>query len=882
MTRLSRQSRRSVAILSAAVGVLAGLSCNDGTTPIAAFGTAASMLIVSGDVQQAAVGTELPAAVVVRVVDSAGRAVSGQIVVYRVVAGGGTVFAGTGQTNTSGESRERWTLGTVATDSQRLEARAVDATTGAALVFAVFKATALPASASKFKKASADSFQAPSGTPVSSPPSVKVVDQYDNPVAGSVVTFSVTAGGGSLTGGVQTTSASGTATVGRWTMGSTLGTNTLSASSPGLLGSPITFTATATQRQLALTTSAAGAVNGTPFLTQPVVAIRDAGGNTLTGDSTSVVTMTTSATVVGTASATAVGGIARFTGVGVTGTAGASYTLTFSSPGMLSATQTVVPADYETFALGASQEWFNTTEGAKGAGTLSTQARSYSASWNNANFRFYSSMYDGAGVLIGANDTAASPLNWTRNGAPWQNDPTSAGRTNVQWFWSGGADESGGVRGGFYGSLRRANELLFYIRVNHVVIRNAADTKRAETFAQLMQGAALSGIALNYDKGFYVDENTPAYDSVSFAPLAYVSRRVLRDSAVAKLKAAVALANANSFTTVPTWTGGYSYSSLQIRQIANTMVALTLANYPRDASEAAGVDWAQVAAAASSGIAADFVFKSDGCSTFCLEVLAWFNLIDTGRLSTRVARLLDPTTQKDPYPLNIGNPQPNSADKRLGNGSFGDASLVAGFGTTPKTLAGGTDFAWSTAAIFRPDRGYYHQSNLAHIRYDATGIQSPTGVYGYNGDAPALTVAQNDLTLAEAKLRTGDIAGAVTLINKTRVTRGNLPAATTGLTIGGPTDGPCTSTGKLAVDLVTACTIYSMMLYEKEVELLGVGAQPYYEQRRLPLVTAPRLMIQGLIPGTPREMPVPWFVLQARAEGLYTWGGTGLPNSSPP
>ena len=39
-------------------------------------------------------------------------------------------------------------------------------------------------------------------------------------------------------------------------------------------------------------------------------------------------------------------------------------------------------------------------------------------------------------------------------------------------------------------------------------------------------------------------------------------------------------------------------------------------------------------------------------------------------MSTRVAALLDPATQTDPWPA-AGNPQPNSSDKRLGNGSGG-------------------------------------------------------------------------------------------------------------------------------------------------------------------------------------------------------------------
>lgn len=82
-------------------------------------------------------------------------------------------------------------------------------------------------------------------TPVATRPAVIVKDAAGDPVSGVSVTFAVSPDGGSATGIVQTTDASGVATVGSWTMGSTAGTNTLTATSGTLAGSPVTFTATA-------------------------------------------------------------------------------------------------------------------------------------------------------------------------------------------------------------------------------------------------------------------------------------------------------------------------------------------------------------------------------------------------------------------------------------------------------------------------------------------------------------------------------------------------------------------------------------------------------------------------------------------------------------
>ena len=98
-----------------------------------------TMSVVSGDGQVGTPGAELPAPLVARVEDSRGRPVVGQIVNFRVVSGGGSVFAGAAISNRNGLVQERWTLGFGGL--QRVEARAVDPATGAPLTFAVFTAT---------------------------------------------------------------------------------------------------------------------------------------------------------------------------------------------------------------------------------------------------------------------------------------------------------------------------------------------------------------------------------------------------------------------------------------------------------------------------------------------------------------------------------------------------------------------------------------------------------------------------------------------------------------------------------------------------------------------------------------------------------------------
>lgn len=481
------------------------------------------------------------------------------------------------------------------------------------------------------------------------------------------------------------------------------------------------------------------------------------------------------------------------------------------------------PAALEALAGGTLRTYFNTYQGMEASGVLTTQAQSYTSSWNNFNMNFYSSI-DGDG---------------TRGTRSWQNDPAAAGRTSIQWLWTG-----------YYSTLSSATDVVKAIRKDNVVINNPTDTKRAEAIGLLMQGATLAGIALNYDKGYIVDENA------DLAALEYSNRKQMRDAAVAKLLEAATAAKAAQFTTPAGWTNGRTYTSDQIARLAYTLAASTLAYYPRSAAENAQVNWGLVVTYAAQGMSSgtpfDFVFTGDGCSSWCNELLYWFNGIDGGRVHTRVSNMLDPVTQRSPWPGNPGNGKPNSPDKRLGDGSFGDESLIDGFGTYPRTANGGSDFAWSGVAPFRPDRGSYHQSNIAHTRYDLSGNQDPTAIYGGYGPTPIVSAAQNDLLWAEGLLRSGGSAAtAATLINKTRVTRGGLSPASA-------TEGTAGLLAKLS--------------YENEIELMGLGAVPFYNRRR----------VDGLLAGTPAEMPVPALELGVLGQPLYTWGGANPRNSPTP
>ena len=128
------------------------------------------------------------------------------------------------------------------------------------------------------------------GSAAGAPPSVIVKDASNNPVQNVAVTFTVTGGGGSIvpvSPATVNTNASGVATLTTWTLGTTVGVNTVTAAVTGLSGSPVTFTATSTAGA-ANTIAANSSVSqtatvNTTVAAAPSVRVTDANNNPVSG-----------------------------------------------------------------------------------------------------------------------------------------------------------------------------------------------------------------------------------------------------------------------------------------------------------------------------------------------------------------------------------------------------------------------------------------------------------------------------------------------------------------------------------------------------------------------------------------------------------------------
>lgn len=162
------------------------------------------------------------------------------------------------------------------------------------------------------------------GTALGSPFVVTVTDAGGNPVSGVSVTFAINSVPGGATGQSLSTTGTTTAANGqastKLTLGNAIGAYTVTATSAGLTGSPVTFTANATGK-LAITSVNGGAnpTAGTPF--SVIVQAQDASGTPVNVAANTAVTLSRSAgtgTLGGTLTGTILAGGSSVTISGVT------------------------------------------------------------------------------------------------------------------------------------------------------------------------------------------------------------------------------------------------------------------------------------------------------------------------------------------------------------------------------------------------------------------------------------------------------------------------------------------------------------------------------------------------------------------------------------
>jgi adhesin/invasin len=311
-----------VQTLNAQVGTLTPLTISANVTP----GAPAAVAISAGNAQTGAVGSALPTRPAVVVRDAAGNPVQGVQVNFTVTQGGGSIPAGTILTDAQGVATgPQWTLGPTA-GAQTLQATVLaNGVTGNPLTFT---ATATAGAPARLEAVSGTASQtATVGTALSSGtlPAVTVRDAQGNPVQNVPVTFAITGGGGTGTGLTATTDVNGVARIGGFTLGTTAGPNTITATATGVTGSAA-FVITGTPGAAASGTIAGGNNQevraGGALQVGPSVRVVDQFGNPVAGVTVNFVVTSGGASLLGSTQTTNSQGIATVGGVTLGATPG--------------------------------------------------------------------------------------------------------------------------------------------------------------------------------------------------------------------------------------------------------------------------------------------------------------------------------------------------------------------------------------------------------------------------------------------------------------------------------------------------------------------------------------------------------------------------------
>jgi len=416
----------------------------------------------------------------------------------------------------------------------------------------------------------------------------------------------------------------------------------------------------------------------------------------------------------------------------------------------------------------------------------------------------------------------------------------------------------------------------FFARGIHV--GSLARDARAKSFAYFAYGYALGQLAMFYDSAAIV---TPADTNILTLPDFSPATQVLAAS-LSALDSALDIANSAGATTgiegwpIPaTWVSSTTTAGPDLatwRRLVRSYRAKFRAGIARTPAQRAAVDWAAVIADATNGITADFVVKADFVAGWESGWVQQLRVASTwSQMTPMILGMGDTTGAYDTWlQMPLASRTPTSA--AFPGGLFllrtPDRRFPAGNTRAVQQAVTGTSRSGPVAP------------SILYFRNRPTGDDTPAepwGTWFYDnwrnwaigasgGDGPYVlfAVAENDMLAAEGYLRTGQVALAAPLIDKTRVRAGLTPV--TGITdlvtpVGG--GNRCVPRVPQPPNYnVTACgTIFEAMKWEKRIETSMIGyAQWYLDSRGW----------GDLVQGTPLEWPLPWQELYARGMPSYT------------
>lgn len=433
--------------------------------------------------------------------------------------------------------------------------------------------------------------------------------------------------------------------------------------------------------------------------------------------------------------------------------------------------------------------------------------------------------YPGMALSTAGDEITSSWGNWHMRNASWEprfaydNSPSYGyrGFNETPWY-------------NCYAGISSANDGLRAIAGDPQFFGD--DTPMAHAFAKWVQGLCHCFLGFFFDQAFIFDESVNLEtDVLEFSPYGDVM-----DAGIAMLEECITLCNANDFTLPDTWMNGLACTNEYLAQLCHSYIARYLAWEGRRPADRVAADWNAIMNHAQQGITENFILTGDGNYWWCrlqghTQHPVWCRADNNA---------LGPADTSGNYQAWLATPLEermhfliHTADRRI---------------TGPDSAQqDGKYFSYEGTPNHPADRGTYHFSAYMLHRY-------PHWDLGYTGDMYLFTTNELDLLVAEGLLHTGgDAATIAELINRTRVTNGELPPATAADPVGTINDAHFSN------------TLWGMYKHEMFIENFCVTAGTGYASRR---------GWGELIPGTPLHWPVPGKELEILLLENYTHGGT--------
>ena len=453
-------------------------------------------------------------------------------------------------------------------------------------------------------------------------------------------------------------------------------------------------------------------------------------------------------------------------------------------------------------------------------------AGAYTSVWSVIHYS-----YPGSAFSTAADAHSSSWGNWGMRDSGWEprktydNDPAYSYNNIAETPW-----------GGLYGALAAVRDGFLAIEGGIQIGDQGADTPRAEAFGKFIQGLSLGYLGLIFDKGFIVDE-TSDLENLDFTPYTDVFA-----AGIAKLDEAEAMARGNSFTLPSEWVGfDGTMSSDKFARLISSWRARLKSQVARSEAERGAANWQDIMADLQAGLGPteDYASYDDGSTwAWMRDKLHTAGIAGWARLDIRTYGASD---QTGAYQTWLATPP---EDRRPFDVDTDDSRVTGG---APD--ADGQYITYIGSSPFPANRGYYHYSNYLDTRW---GYYSA----GFVGRLPTWDPKERDLLMAEAMYRTGNMTGAMDIVNTYRA-NGGLPAFTDANgTAPGARCVPKTDTG--------ACgDLWEALKYEKRIELFHYGPFTEFMDDR---------GWGDLVSGTWTQIPVPGSELLLLLEDIYTFG----------